>query len=110
MPLTTITCVQRDPVDACHEINTLNEQTPLPPPKDNRRLWLHHLNVWPSPVLQRGRPFTVRLQCAAQKCRLRSGMTTETAKFSLGPTANWSLLAAVHESVVAPLRHADGLQ
>jgi hypothetical protein len=42
--LTAITCVQCDPVDACHDINTLNVQTPLPPPKDNRRLWLHHLN------------------------------------------------------------------
>ena len=31
--LTTITCVQCDPVDACHDINTLNVQTPLPPPK-----------------------------------------------------------------------------
>ena len=59
MALTTITCVQRDPVDACHEINNLNVQTPLPPP-NNRRLWLHHLS-WPFPVLQRGRPFTARL-------------------------------------------------
>ena len=48
LTLTTITCDQRDPVDACHDINTLNVQMPLPPPKDNRRLWLPHLNVWPS--------------------------------------------------------------
>ena len=25
-------CIKRDPVDACHEINNLNVQTPLPPP------------------------------------------------------------------------------
>jgi hypothetical protein len=31
MALTTITCIKRDPVDACHEINNLNVQTPLPP-------------------------------------------------------------------------------
>ena len=49
MALTTITCVQRDPVDACDDINTLNAQTPAPRPlKVTRRLWLHHLNVWPS--------------------------------------------------------------
>ncbi len=58
MALTTITCVQREAVDACHDINTLNVQMPLPPPKDNRRLWLHHLNVWPSLFSSRGRPFT----------------------------------------------------
>ena len=28
--------------------NVQTESLPLPPPKDNRRLWLHHLNVWPS--------------------------------------------------------------
>jgi len=33
MALTTITCVQREAVDACHDINTLNVQMPLPPPK-----------------------------------------------------------------------------
>ena len=43
--------VTRESVDGCHEINTLNVQA---------RLWLHHLNVSPSPVLQRRRPFSRR--------------------------------------------------
>jgi hypothetical protein len=82
MALTTITCDQRDPVDACHDINTLNVQMPLPPPKDNRRLWLHHLNVWPSLFSSGGGLSLERLQCAAQRVPSPLREMTETAKFS----------------------------
>jgi len=67
MALTTITFVQREDVDASHDINTLNVRTPLPAPKDNRRLWLHHLNVRPSPVLQAGAAFHCQAFVAASK-------------------------------------------
>jgi len=76
MALTTIAGIKRDPVDACHEINNLNVQTPLPPP-NNRRLWLHHLS-WPFPVLQRGRPFTARLRVPHINAVSAPGVATGT--------------------------------
>ena len=77
---------QREAVDACHDINTLSVQTPLPPPKTNRRLWLHHLNVWPSLFSSGG------------------GLSLTLAERCTAP-ANWRACAATRGASCAAIHH-----